>query len=101
MINMFTLHTIVDYKHIIDDNAGGYYDQHVYITHRIAIMVVRDFIRQRIRNSFGVIFIKFDNILKILLNKKNEKNYFFTQIDKEMYFEQVPPLIIIAFHACF
>ena len=26
----------IEYKHIMDDNAGGYYDQHVYITHRIA-----------------------------------------------------------------
>ena len=42
----------IEYKHIMDDNAGGYYDQHVYITHRIANMVVRDIIRQRICNSF-------------------------------------------------
>ena len=42
----------IEYKHIMDDNAGGYYDQHVYITHRIANMVVRDIIRQRISNSF-------------------------------------------------
>ena len=41
----------IEYKHIMDDNAGGYYDQNVYITHRIAKMVVRD-IRQRICNSF-------------------------------------------------
>ena len=32
----------------MDDNAGGYYDQNVYITHRIANMVVIDIIRQRI-----------------------------------------------------
>ena len=42
----------IEYKHIMNDNAGGYYDQHVYITHRIANMVVRDIIRQRICNSF-------------------------------------------------
>ena len=42
----------IEYKHIMDDNAGSYYDQHVYITHRIANMVVRDIIRQRICNSF-------------------------------------------------
>ena len=47
----------IEYKHIMDDIAGGYYDQHVYITHRIANMVVRDIIRQRICNS-AVIFIK-------------------------------------------
>ena len=41
----------IEYKDIMDDNAGGYYDQHVYNTHRIANMVVRD-IRQRISNSF-------------------------------------------------
>ena len=41
----------IEYKHILDDNAGGYYDQHVYITHRIATMVVRDIIRQIICNS--------------------------------------------------
>ena len=29
---------IIEYKRIMDDNAG---DQHVYITHRIANMVVR------------------------------------------------------------
>ena len=33
----------IEYKHIMDDNAGGYYDQHVYITHRIENMVVRDY----------------------------------------------------------
>ena len=42
-----------EYKHIMDDNEGGYYDQHVYITHRIANMVVSAIIRQRICNSFG------------------------------------------------
>ena len=47
----------MEYKHIMDDNADGYYDQHVYITHRIANMVVRDIIHQRICNS-SVIFIK-------------------------------------------
>ena len=26
----------------MDDKAGGYYDQHVYITHKIANMVVSD-----------------------------------------------------------
>ena len=41
-----------EYKHIMDDNASGYYDEHVYIKHRIANMVVRDIIRQRICNSF-------------------------------------------------
>ena len=41
-----------EYKYIMDDNAGGYYDEHVYIIHRIANMVVRDIIRQRICNSF-------------------------------------------------
>ena len=29
------------------------------------------------------------------------KNYFFTQIDEEMYFEQFSSFIIISFHACF
>ena len=43
----------IEYKQIMDDNAGGYYDQHVYITHRIASMVVRDIIRQRIFNLFS------------------------------------------------
>ena len=42
----------IEYKYIMDDNAGGYYDQHVNITHRIAKMVVSDIIRQRICNSF-------------------------------------------------
>ena len=42
----------IEYKLIKDDNAGGCYDQHVYITHRIANMVVSDIIRQRISNSF-------------------------------------------------
>ena len=42
----------IEYKHIMDDNAGGFYDQHVYITHRTANMVVRDSIRQRICKSF-------------------------------------------------
>ena len=37
----------IDYEHVMDDNAGGNYDQHVYITHRIANMAVRDIIRQR------------------------------------------------------
>ena len=46
----------IECKHIMDDNASGYYDQHIYITHRIANKVVRNIIRQRIRNS--VIFIK-------------------------------------------
>ena len=32
----------IEYKHIMDDNAGGYYDQHDYITHRTGNMVVRD-----------------------------------------------------------
>ena len=58
----------IEYKHIMDDNAGGYYDQHVYITHRIANKVVRDIIRQRICNSFRWFSLKFDNILQILLN---------------------------------
>ena len=31
----------IEYKHIMDDNAGGYYDQYAYITHRIANTVVR------------------------------------------------------------
>ena len=38
----------IEYKHIMDDNRGGYYNQHVYITHRIANMVVRVIILQRI-----------------------------------------------------
>ena len=42
----------IEYKHIMDANAGGYYDQDVYITYRIANMVVRDIIRQRICNYF-------------------------------------------------
>ena len=42
----------IEQKHIMDDNAGGYYDQLVYITHRIANMVLRDIIRQRICNFF-------------------------------------------------
>ena len=42
----------IEYTYIIDDNAGGYYDQHVYNTHIIANMIVRDIIRQRICNSF-------------------------------------------------
>ena len=42
----------IEYMRIVDDNAGGYYDQHVCITHRIANMIVRDFILQRICNSF-------------------------------------------------
>ena len=42
----------IEYKHIMDDNEGGYYYQHVYITHRIANIVVRAIIRQRICNSF-------------------------------------------------
>ena len=58
----------IEYKHIIDENAGGYYDQHVYITHRIASMVVRDIIRQRICNSFRRLSTKFDYILQMLLN---------------------------------
>ena len=37
---------------IRDDNAGGDYNQHVYITHGIANMVMRDIIRHRICNSF-------------------------------------------------
>ena len=42
----------IEYKHLMDNNAGGYYYQNVYITHRIANMVVRDIIRQRVCNSF-------------------------------------------------
>ena len=42
----------IEYMHIVDDNAGSYYDQHAYITHRIANMVVRDSVHQRICNSF-------------------------------------------------
>ena len=42
----------IEYKHIMDDNAGGYYDQYAYITHRIANTVVRDIIRRGICNSF-------------------------------------------------
>ena len=94
----------IEYKHIMDDNAGGYYNQHVYIIHRIANMVVTDIIRQRICNSFRWFSQKFDIILKILLNNtkmSSYKNYFITQNDKEMYFEQFPPGIIITFHACF
>ena len=41
----------IEYKHM-DDNGGGYYDQHGYITNKIAIMVVRDIIHQRICNTF-------------------------------------------------
>ena len=41
----------IEFKHIMDDNAGGYYDQHVYITYRIANMVVRNIIRKRTCNS--------------------------------------------------
>ena len=26
----------IEYKHIMDDNAGAYYDRHDYITHRMA-----------------------------------------------------------------
>ena len=37
----------------MDANAGGYYDQHAYITHKIANMIVRNIIRIRICNSFG------------------------------------------------
>ena len=45
----------IEYKHIMDDNAGVYYDQHVYITHRIANMVVRDvFIKE-----YLIIFVDF------------------------------------------
>ena len=29
----------IEYKRIMDDNASGYYDKHIYITHRIANMV--------------------------------------------------------------
>ena len=29
----------IEYKHIMDDNAGGYYDQHDNSTHRIANMM--------------------------------------------------------------
>ena len=60
----------IEYKLIMDHNAGGYYDKHGYITHRIANMVVRDIIRQRICNSFRWFSLKFDNILQILLNNK-------------------------------
>ena len=42
----------LEYKHIMADNAGGYYDQYVYITHSIANMVVSDIIRERMYNSF-------------------------------------------------
>ena len=31
----------IEYNYIMDDNADGYYGQHVYITYRIANMVVR------------------------------------------------------------
>ena len=58
----------IEYKHIMDDNAGGYYDQHVYITHRIANMCVRDVVRQRICNSFRWFKKEIDNIINILLN---------------------------------
>ena len=58
----------IEYKHIMDDNAGSYYDQHVYITYRLENMVVRDIIRQRICNYFWWFSSKFDNILQILLN---------------------------------
>ena len=37
----------IEYKHIMDDNAGGYYDQHVYISHRIANMVMRAIIKSK------------------------------------------------------
>ena len=66
----------IEYKHIIDDNAGGYYDQHVYITHRIANMVVRDIIRQRICNYFcdfhkiSTIFSKFCLITQKCAHRK-------------------------------
>ena len=46
----------------MDDNAGGYYDQHVYITHRITNMVVRDSVRQRI---YVTLFGDFYKILTI------------------------------------
>ena len=58
----------IEYKHIMDDNADDYYDQHVYITHRIANLVVRDIIRQRIWNSFRWFSYKFAKILQILHN---------------------------------
>ena len=49
----------IEYKLIKDDNAGGCYDQHVYITHRIANMVVSDIIRQKYVTIFAdYIFIK-------------------------------------------
>ena len=42
----------IEYKDIMDDNADDYCDQHVYISHRIANMVVRAIIRHGISNSF-------------------------------------------------
>ena len=33
-------------KNIMDDSVGGYYNQHVYITHRIANM-----------NIFGILYV--------------------------------------------
>ena len=47
----------IEYKHIMDDNIGGYYDQRVYITHRIANMVERYYSLKKML-LFSVIFIK-------------------------------------------
>ena len=69
------------------------------VTHRTANMFVRDILRQKICNASPSFSKNVDNIFKILLNNtkmSSWKNYFFTQINKEMYFEQFPPFIIIA-----
>ena len=47
----------------MNDNADGYYDQYVYITHRRANMVVRDIIRQRTPLRGEVYTLSLNNIL--------------------------------------
>ena len=63
-------------------------------------MVVRDIIRHR-RYLFLVVFNKKSKIISkfCLITQKiaSRKIIFLTQIDKEMYFEQFPPFIIIAY----
>ena len=79
----------------MDDNAGGYYDQHVYIIHRISNMVVRDIIRQRICNYFDD-FHKISTIFStfcLITQKWDRRKIILSQIDKEMYFEQFHRLL--------
>ena len=78
MINMFTLH--------IEKQNGR---EILFVKENVTIF--GDF------HKISSIFSKFC----LITQKCARSKLFFTQIDKEVYFAQIPLFIIIAFHSCF